>query len=346
VLPGIAYMPKKLQFLAVPCCLVVQFGYIVKEMTSALGVPRQRDGIMDLRNLPIAVVAIETGLSKDLLRKWEARYGFPCPQRSVSGIREYPLAQVRALREIKHKIDDGRRAGEAICAVLAKASSKDLSPEASSPSTEDVAVCLQAIRSHDACLLNARFEHSLASLGGQKFIVETVAPLIVAVGESWLGGRLHIHEEHFFTDRLSLFLSGMHRQLPVAEEAPVFLITSPPGERHTLGMEMVRVLVAEAGYNCISLGAQTPLAEMAAAVEAHQARLLMLSFSAAFAPRLLNQTLNELRMLLPEPFPVWIGGAGGLGVSRLPAGIRRFVDIKDVASALAQWRHEYSCTSS
>jgi methanogenic corrinoid protein MtbC1 len=293
---------------------------------------------MDLRNLPIAVVALETGLSKDLLRKWEVRYGFPCPGRSLSGIREYPRAQVDALREIKHRMASGRRAGEAIRAVLKSAPSMANAHDASALAMDEVASCLQAIRAHDGRRLNALFEDGLASLGVQKFLGETVTPLIVAVGECWLSGRLHIHEEHFFTDTLRLFLAGMQRQLPLAKAAPVVLITTPPGEQHTLGMEMVRVLAADAGINCVSLGPQTPLAEMAAAVSAHQARLLMLSFSAAFAPRLLSQTLNELRLLLPESFPVWIGGAGGLGVSDLPTGVRRFVDAVDVAQALRQWQ--------
>ena len=46
----------------------------------------------------IAAVERETGLSKDVLRMWERRYGFPVPERDANGERLYPAAQVERLR--------------------------------------------------------------------------------------------------------------------------------------------------------------------------------------------------------------------------------------------------------
>ena len=53
----------------------------------------------------IANVEKETGLSKDTLRMWERRYGFPAPERDPGGDRVYPAAQVERLRLIKRLID-------------------------------------------------------------------------------------------------------------------------------------------------------------------------------------------------------------------------------------------------
>ena len=39
---------------------------------------------------PISAVERETGLSKDTLRMWERRYGFPAPGRDAQGERVYP----------------------------------------------------------------------------------------------------------------------------------------------------------------------------------------------------------------------------------------------------------------
>jgi len=39
--------------------------------------------------LSIAAVERETGLSKDVLRKWETRYGFPAPLRDGFGERAF-----------------------------------------------------------------------------------------------------------------------------------------------------------------------------------------------------------------------------------------------------------------
>jgi hypothetical protein len=52
-----------------------------------------------LQGLPgISAVERDTGISKDLLRAWERRYGFPAPLRDLSGERVYPAEQVQRLR--------------------------------------------------------------------------------------------------------------------------------------------------------------------------------------------------------------------------------------------------------
>src|SRR5512147_2478499 len=52
-----------------------------------------------------------TGLSKDTLRVWERRYGFPTPHRDAAGERLYPLAQIERLRLLKRLVDAGERPG-------------------------------------------------------------------------------------------------------------------------------------------------------------------------------------------------------------------------------------------
>ena len=64
----------------------------------------------------IAAVERDTGLSKDVLRVWERRYGFPVPDRDVNGERLYPADQVERLRLIKRLMDQGHRPGKLIAA--------------------------------------------------------------------------------------------------------------------------------------------------------------------------------------------------------------------------------------
>ena len=62
----------------------------------------------------IAAVERDTGLSKDVLRMWERRYGFPVPDRDGHGERIYPAEQVERLRLIKRLMDAGHRPGKLI----------------------------------------------------------------------------------------------------------------------------------------------------------------------------------------------------------------------------------------
>ena len=57
----------------------------------------------------IGAIAQEIGLTKDTLRVWERRYGFPQPRRSPGGERLYPQEQVTKLRLVKRLLDAGHR---------------------------------------------------------------------------------------------------------------------------------------------------------------------------------------------------------------------------------------------
>src|ERR1700675_3947247 len=62
--------------------------------------------------LNISAVERETGLSKDVLRMWERRYGFPDPVRDDNDKRLYSSEQVAKLRTIKGLMDTGLRPGK------------------------------------------------------------------------------------------------------------------------------------------------------------------------------------------------------------------------------------------
>ena len=66
----------------------------------------------------IADVERDTGLSKDTLRVWERRYGFPMPARDALGERQYDNDQLIRLRHIRRLIDAGHRPGRVVALPL------------------------------------------------------------------------------------------------------------------------------------------------------------------------------------------------------------------------------------
>ena len=58
----------------------------------------------------IATVERDTGLSKDTLRVWERRYGFPNPSRDSNGERVYTSEQFEKLRVLRRLIDSASTA--------------------------------------------------------------------------------------------------------------------------------------------------------------------------------------------------------------------------------------------
>ena len=74
---------------------------------------------------PVNISSVErdTGLSKDALRVWERRYGFPQPYRDAHGERIYPSDQVDKLRLLKRLLDQGHRPSKIIAKSLVTAKS-------------------------------------------------------------------------------------------------------------------------------------------------------------------------------------------------------------------------------
>ncbi len=68
----------------------------------------------------IAEVEAMTGLSAEVLRQWERRYGFPRPRRTPGGHRLYALEEVEALRTIKRWLEEGSTPQAAIRRYLAQ----------------------------------------------------------------------------------------------------------------------------------------------------------------------------------------------------------------------------------
>lgn len=64
--------------------------------------------------LTIGELSDSTGVSTQLLRTWETRFGFPAPTRLPSGHRRYTGADVRAVRRVLEERDRGTRLEQAI----------------------------------------------------------------------------------------------------------------------------------------------------------------------------------------------------------------------------------------
>jgi MerR family transcriptional regulator, light-induced transcriptional regulator len=295
---------------------------------------------MNKISFTIAGVEKETGLSKDILRMWERRYGFPTPERDANGDRVYPAEQVERLRRLKRLIDQGHRPGKLFAASPEQLAALAIPPEArceDEGTLSPFADLLDELRQHDAAAFQQRLQHMLARQGLASFVRDTVAPLIVGIGQEWETGRIAVFEEHLFTELTKRVLRQSVAGLAAGITPPRVLLTTVPDEPHELGLLMVEALFALEGAQCVPLGVQMPLAEIANAATAHQADIVALSFSRAFPARRIPAQLVQLRAMLPESAMLW---AGGSGVSTLdtPAGTMLLRSLDDGLGALAAWR--------
>jgi methylmalonyl-CoA mutase cobalamin-binding subunit len=305
--------------------------------------------------LSIAAVERETGLGKDTLRAWERRYGFPVPQRDAAGVRGYPRRLVDRLGLIRRALLAGERPGrllalpaEQLDAVLAGIAARlpPLPPGAApgAPPVLDIDEGLVALRAGGAEALRHWLTLGLARTGLASFVVDGIAPMTVAVGQAWVDGRVAVYEEHLYSEAVQAVLRSalLPFQAGLEQRAPRILLTTVPGEAHGLGLLMAEALMTLQACRCLSLGPQTPVADIVAAAQAHQIDVVALSFSEGLPPSLALPALTELRARLPGHVTIWAGG--GLPALRglRVAGIRIIGRLMEIGEAVADWRRDRS----
>ena len=299
--------------------------------------------------LSIAAVERETGLGKDTLRAWERRYGFPVPLRDATGIRGYPRALVDRLALIRRALLAGQRPGRllALPAPELDALLAELAPEPAPAPMLDVAAGLVALRTGGAEALRHWLTQGLARTGLASFVIDGVAPLTVAVGEAWVAGSIAVYEEHLYSEALQSVLRNalVPFQAGLEPRAPRLLLTTVPGEAHGLGLLMAEALMTLEACRCLSLGTQTPLADIAAAAQAQRIDVVALSFSESLSAAQALPALAELRARLPAAVQIWAGGgSAALRGLRLP-GIRVMSRLVEIHEAIADWRSDSGPTA-
>lgn len=170
------------------------------------------------------------------------------------------------------------------------------------------------------------------------FILNAMPDLSAAVGNAWANGEISIKHEHLYTETLQVLIKQGIPAPTGAPGSPRILLTTPPGELHTLGILMVEAVMSLEGATCISLGAQMPLAETASAAQAYQADIVGLSFCAAFPLKKIGPVLRELRSLCPGKIAVWAGGAGVARMDRVPRGVSVLPVLGEALKALQGYR--------
>ena len=300
--------------------------------------------------ISISAAEQETGLSKDVLRAWERRYGFPAPYRDAHGDRRYPAEQIRRLQLLRALIEMGDRPGKLMALTEAQLAGRlgarrrsaklDVRPNAAVRIA--VAECMDLLAVASSAQLEARLDAEMTRLGLERFAIEVAAPLCVETGLAWQRGDIGVHQEHLFSQLLARCLRqsiervGHHRaDRWTTKVVPKVLLTTVPGEIHELGLLMVEGVLCAHGVASLNLGPQMPLDDVVASAKAHGCRVVALSFSSWFDARRAHRQVLELRRMLPMEVELWLGGSNAALRRELPDGTRVFTDLDQIAPALA-----------
>jgi len=242
----------------------------------------------------IAEVESLTGLSAEVLRQWERRYGFPRPERTPGGHRLYRQEEVEALKTIRRWLEEGATPQAAIRRYL----SQEVYPEALE------AQLYEALLRVDLQEAEALFRRALRLLGPEGVLKRLLVPVLRRVGESWHRGEVGVAEEHLASTFLRARLQEL-LDLVGFPPGPTILVTTPPGERHEIGAMLAAYALRRRGLPALYLGPDTPLADLKNLAARLSARGVVLS--ALLAEPLKDLPHGALSQLAPR---VYLGGQG------------------------------------
>ena len=290
---------------------------------------------------PMRIVMSRTGLTADVLRAWERRYGAVRPWRSPAGQRLYSDHDVARLLLLRRATLDGHSIGAiaglddpALEALL------ESSPAtvANAPDTElDALVrdAMQATEKLDASALEATLRRAVMALGATPFVDDFAPRFLVDVGERWHTGTIGVAHEHLASSLVRRALDRVIEAFAVSSRAPRLVVATPAGEQHELGAMLVAAAAAQEGWRVIYLGANLPSAEITSAARQVHARAVALSLIAARGHDVVTEIRATARAL-PEGTSLLIGGRTAEEVERdaRAGGVRVLADITALRRAL------------
>ena len=137
----------------------------------------------------IGAVTRLTGLSADVVRVWERRYGAIRPQRSAAGTRLYSDADIARLRRLRQAVEKGHTISQA-----ARLSDDELAgltseiaqaTDAASPYALVRERFLAAITQMDVVTADLEMSRAATLFPARDLINQIVSPLLTEIGERW-----------------------------------------------------------------------------------------------------------------------------------------------------------------
>jgi DNA-binding transcriptional MerR regulator len=207
--------------------------------------------------LRIGELSKRTGVSPELLRAWERRYGLLRPTRSSGGLRLYADADVERVRLMQRHLAEGLAAAEAAAAASRTPVGETASSPALSwpPLREELT---DALDGFDEPRAQATFDRLLAVSTLETLLIDVVLPYLRELGERWERGEASVAQEHFASALLRGRLLGLARGWGVGI-GPAAVLACLPGEQHDLGLIAFGLALRAHGWRILYLGPDTPI---------------------------------------------------------------------------------------
>jgi len=170
--------------------------------------------------------------------------------------------------------------------------------------------------------------------GSWSVVAEEIASAIAEIGRMWESGSCRIFEEQAASEALRRAAARCVADIPRRPSTRTAALFAVASERHTLGLSLAELVVAEAGWKSHWLGEGPPIEELDLLIEMKRPDLLVVSASQACPPRMVSSYQSVLEQAARrEHVGLVLGGDGAWMPSEVALRIYSF---QELGAALAR----------
>jgi DNA-binding transcriptional MerR regulator len=289
-----------------------------------------RFSIKDIENL--------TGIKAHTIRIWEQRYGILQPKRTATNIRYYDAADLKnalrisLLNNFGYKISRiHQMTEEDMSTLIQKISDADFKLQIRTNELLEAALSMNVVSFEQILNENIRKRGVEANIEGLVF------QFLEKIGIMWVTNHLIPAQEHLASNVLYRKLAVAIDHLPLNMNGARVLVFLPEGEVHEIGLMYVQYLLRKSGKLPVYLGANTPLAEVAAAFEVTKPAYVYTHLTSVAEAWDGNRYLSKLSELMPDA-RILVSGAALHKKKYTPGRNTRFLhslaEVRDAIIAL------------
>lgn len=230
----------------------------------------------------IQQVSEMTGLSKQLIRKWEDRYEIVAPTRLPNGYRMYSDKEVSTLLHVLKLTKEGYSIKQAAAHVKEQSEAPILQLQLPSDVhahyiSDTIQKLIHAGTIGDDTKMLHTLQQAHHTLGVKRTVDDVIVPFLREVGELWCAGIWEEFQEALSSLVIRDYLAYLRRQLYLPSNATPILGSCLPNERHEIPMQLLLLQSMFLGYRTTMLGPSPAPAAIQSAVEQLQPKYVLLS---------------------------------------------------------------------
>lgn len=259
-----------------------------------------------------------TGLSEFTLRGWEGRYDAFSPRRTKTGRRCYSESDLkrafllRELTHLGHRIGDIAKMSNELLEKNLECKMADKSEKPGKFSSVDAIFKLVFLQ--DWKKLKLKLQRLFEQHPPLTAIDQVALPLLKELGSLVADKRLGIAQEHILSSLLKeQIYSLISKSKPNSKSGKnlSFVIATPDGDYHELGILIAHSILSVHGINSLFLGPNTPKKELCeTAIRFGCSHILLASTvnRKSGAHEDIFSYLHYLNQHLPKDINLWLGG--------------------------------------